>query len=68
MDELVTIFLTTTVSAGDETLTVEGDVSDWMAGDKIALASTDFEHRHTEYFTIVSVNGQTVELRDLSKL
>jgi len=55
--------LKTTVSSGN-TITVNDDVSAlrWKIGDKIALATTDYEHRHTEYFTITGLNGENIIL------
>lgn len=37
--------LASTVSAGATTLTLQEDV-DWVAGEKIVVASTDFDHNH----------------------
>ena len=40
--------LTATVNVGDTTLTVSDDISDWKVGDKIVVASTEFDHNEAE--------------------
>lgn len=37
-------------------------ISDWLVGNEIAVATTDFEHRHTEYFKIISKTGNSLTL------
>jgi len=51
--EKVFTTLRNTVESGT-ILKLNGNVQDngWRIGDRIAVTSTDYEHRHTEYFTI----------------
>jgi hypothetical protein len=42
--------------AGDDTITLTRDV-DWVAGDLIAIAPTDYDRTHYEKKTIVSVDN-----------
>ena len=53
--------LTTTINAGDGVITVDDDTS-WNVGDEIAIASSDFEQRHTEYFEITAIDGTQITL------
>ena len=46
--------LATSVSAGDDTITVEED-TDWEEGDEIMVTATTYEPWHTETFKILSV-------------
>ncbi len=52
-----------TAEKGDNTITVENRTG-WEVGDKIGIATTDFDARQTEEFTItgVSADGQTFTL------
>jgi hypothetical protein len=54
--------LTNTLEVGTDSITVDGDVSEWKVGDEIAIATTDYEQRHTEYFAITAKNGQELSL------
>jgi hypothetical protein len=47
--------LETTSEAGSNTITLKEAV-DWVAGEEIAIAPTDFEARHAERRTIVSID------------
>ena len=51
--------LDATISAGDTSFTVSEDV-DWVAGDQIVVASTDFDHNQAEQREIASISGRTV--------
>jgi cell surface hyaluronidase len=53
--------LAATANKGDKTITLL-DATDWRAGDTIVIASTDFDYRQAEKFTIQSVSGTTVTL------
>jgi cell migration-inducing and hyaluronan-binding protein len=53
--------LNATVNKGQNTITL-GEATDWKAGDKIVIASTDFDYRQAETFTIQSISGTTVTL------
>ena len=53
--------LASTAEAGSTTINVL-DASQWMAGDEIVLASTDFDPRLAERRTITAVNGNTITL------
>ena len=52
----------TNVAAGENTFTVTGDVSDWKAGDRIFVATSDFIKEHTEEFDIKSISGNTITI------
>ena len=54
--------LKNTLMVGDSSITVDGDVSEWKVGDEIAVATTDYEQRHTEYFSIGAISGQVLTL------
>lgn len=51
--------LDATISAGDTSFTVSEDV-DWVAGDQIVVASTDFDHNQAEQREIASISGRIV--------
>jgi cell migration-inducing and hyaluronan-binding protein len=53
--------LTQTADKGATTINVQ-DASGWKAGDRIAIASTDYAMNQAEEFTISSINGSTVTL------
>jgi hypothetical protein len=53
--------LSATADAGSTTINVL-DASQWMAGDEIVLASTDYNPRQAERRTIASINGNTLTL------
>jgi hypothetical protein len=53
--------LSETADAGSTTINVL-DASQWMAGDEIVLASTDYNPRQGERRTIASINGNTLTL------
>ena len=36
------------------------DAVDWVVGEEIVVASTDFDHNHAERRTITNVNGNTI--------
>ena len=55
-------FLTNTVQSGANKITVDGDISEWNVADEIAVATSDYEQRHTEYFAITGINGQEISL------
>ncbi len=55
--------LAATAEAGSTTIHVL-DASQWMAGDEIVLASTDYNPRQAERRTIASVNGNTITLTE----
>ena len=50
------------MNEGDDSIKVADSVSDWAVGDEIAVASTDYQHRHTEYFSITAISGKTLSL------
>ena len=54
-------FLQTTVNAGASQLTLTENV-DWMPGEEIVIASTSFEAKQAEVFTITAVSGTTVTI------
>jgi len=53
--------LTATAQAGSSTIEVL-DASQWVAGDEIVLASTDYDPRQAERRTIASINRNTITL------
>ena len=53
--------LTATAQAGSSTIEVL-DASQWVAGDEIVLASTDYDPRQAERRTIASINSNTITL------
>ncbi len=53
--------LAETAQKGDKRLRLLETV-DWREGDEIVLASSDFDYRQTETFTVKSVLGKTVSL------
>ncbi|XP_072177767.1 fibrocystin-L-like [Diadema setosum] len=55
--QVIWTHLATTVLPGDDSLTVEVD-TDWVEGDEIVVATTDYESWHTETFAIVKVVDQ----------
>lgn len=55
--------LAATISVGDTSFTVNEAV-DWVAGEEIVVASTDFDHNHAERRTITSVSGTTVTVSE----
>ena len=55
--------LASTAEAGATTIEVL-DASQWMAGDEIVLASTDFDPRQAERRTIAAVSGNTLTLTE----
>ena len=55
--------LAATISVGDTSFTVNEPV-DWVAGEEIVVASTDFDHNHAERRTITSVSGTTVTVSE----
>ena len=52
----------TKLDVGGNSLKVVDNIPDWKVGDEIAVATSDFEHRHTEYFSIVAKSGRTLTL------
>jgi hypothetical protein len=52
--------LANTVSSGNEIVLNED--TDWAVDEEIVIATSNFEHRETEYFTITAVNGRTLTL------
>ena len=55
--------LKNTINAGDTQIQLtDEDIMDWMAGDEIVIATTDHEHRHTEYFKILEIANGTITL------
>ena len=48
-----------TISPGDTSFTVINTV-DWQSGEKIAIASTGFDHYETEEMTIDTISGTTI--------
>ena len=54
--------LVNTINQGDNQITVNDDLTGWKVGDEIAIASSDYEHKHTEYFRIVNIAGQDIFL------
>ena len=55
--------LAATAPAGAGQLTLE-DAPDWRAGDRLVVASTDFDPRHAEVVAVASVSGNTVTLAE----
>jgi len=55
--------LANTAEAGATTIEVL-DASQWVAGDEIVLASTDFDPRQAERRTIAAVSGNTITLTE----
>ena len=55
--------LAANAEAADDTLTLERPV-DWRPGDRIVLASTDFDADQAEEATIAEVDGATVRLEE----
>ncbi len=53
--------LAETVHPGEKTLTLL-EAPDWQTGDTIVVASTDFDYRQAETFTVQKVTGKTVTL------
>jgi cell migration-inducing and hyaluronan-binding protein len=53
--------LASSAASGSAQLQLE-DAPDWRAGDKLVVASTDFDPNHAEVVTIASVSGATVTL------
>ena len=59
-------FLNTTIIPGATTLMLTEQVN-WEVGDRIVIASTDFDHRHSEEATITAIrnysstNGSVLE-------
>jgi hypothetical protein len=53
--------LSSSAAAGSSRLLLE-DAPDWRPGDKLVVASTDFDPNHAEVVTISSVSGPTVTL------
>lgn len=53
--------LNATVNKGQNKITL-AEATDWKAGDKIVIASTDFDYDQAETFTIQSISGTTVTL------
>ncbi|XP_052804443.1 fibrocystin-L-like isoform X2 [Mya arenaria] len=58
--------LATTANAGDTTITIEDDISDWNVGDEIVIATTGSRgsEGETEKKVISAINGQTITLAD----
>jgi len=55
--------LTNTVRQGDSQITVDTDVSaEWKVGDELAIATSDYEQRHTEYVSITAISGMEITL------
>ena len=48
-----------TLTAGERSFTLK-DATDWQAGDKLVIASTDFDLGQAESFEVSSVQGKTV--------
>ncbi len=44
---------------GTETIEVEDDASSWRPGDKVVVASTDYDWEQAETLEVVSVDGNT---------
>jgi cell migration-inducing and hyaluronan-binding protein len=53
--------LNQTLEKGETTLTLL-ETPDWQAGDKIVVASTDFDYQQAETFTIKRIIGKTITL------
>ena len=54
--------LSSTAYAGNTTLYLKHNVSDWKEGDKIVLASTSYSPSESEELTIKLVSGNTIEV------
>ncbi len=55
--------LADTAAAGSTTINVL-DASQWLAGDEIVLASTDYNPRQAERRTIAAISGNTITLNE----
>ncbi len=53
--------LAATATAGSSQLLLDGTPA-WRAGDRVVVASTDFDPTHAEVATVASVSGQSVSL------
>ena len=51
--------LTATMKVGDTVMKVADQVN-WAAGNTVWVTTTSLTHRHTEKFTIASVNGNDI--------
>lgn len=51
--------LETTAEVAATSITVLEEVN-WQVGDQIVIASTDFNHRHAEQVTVVSVTNKVI--------
>ena len=54
--------LNATAQKGSTTLTLENASTGWHQGDRIAIASTDYDPAQTEEATVTAVSGNTVTL------
>jgi hypothetical protein len=55
--------LSATAVAGTSQLQLQ-EAPEWRAGDKLVIASTDFDPNHAEVVTVASVSGTTVSLAE----
>ena len=54
-------YMETTVQPGANKITLDRDV-DWKVGEEIAIATSTFEHKETEFFMIDGKNGREITL------
>ena len=54
-------YMKNTVMPGEKTIILDRDV-DWKVGEEIAIATSTFEHRETEFFMIDAKDGRTLTL------
>ena len=52
--------ISTTINIGDDSFDVADANIDWQVGERIVVASTDFDHNQAEERIITSVSGTTI--------
>ena len=58
------LHLAATAPVGAKSITIENDVTGWKMGDRIVLASTDFDAHQAEERAITAIHGNEITLKE----
>lgn len=56
------VYMSSDVLVGQSSITVAGDISNWVNGDTVTIATSDRTPGHTEISTITAISGQVITL------